>query len=388
MMLDCSRPWLARNYFALALACFWLAFLVLPTAKSVNNVFYALVALPGLFVVSRRWRELPWRETGFLLFVAWLSYGALSAMAWGPAGYDRIKDVVYVFLFYSVVIVTVDPSWWQGELLRRLAFWLALSYVLGSCVYLWLSGAYAFGEQVLWLPARMTGPIYTSMFLVSLWALAIEDWLVRKRYAELSLATVLMLFCMLQGLQSRTGLVGFAAVVLFLLLRRRSVAGLAILAGSAALVVAYLGLAGGAETVQSWSLVARADSYRFELWGKVFGEMRECGWLLGCGYGHAIHSSLDVSAALRIAHSHSIFVAQALLGGAIGLSLLVAMLLWSLVGGWRENAPWALCLAAGAIMLNFDGNRLIDNPDELWLLFHWPLAVLIALEAHRQRFQG
>ena len=106
MMLDRSRPWLARNYFALALACFWLAFLVLPTAKSVNNVFYALVALPGLFVVSRRWRELPWRETGFLLFVAWLSYGALSAMAWGPAGYDRIKDVVYVFLFYSVVIVT------------------------------------------------------------------------------------------------------------------------------------------------------------------------------------------------------------------------------------------------------------------------------------------
>lgn len=383
MTLDRTRAWLATNYFALALACFWLAFLLLPSAKAVNDIFYAMVALPGLFVVGRRWRELPWRNAGFLLFVLWLAYGALSGMAWGPGGFDRSKDLLYVFLFYGVMILAVDTSFWRSELLRRLAFWLALSYVLLSCIYLWLSGAFPFGERLMFFPARISNPIHASMLLVSLWALAIGDWLARKRYAELVPATVLMLFCIVQGLQSRSGLFGFAAVLVFLLLRWRPVTTLAILAGVAVLGAAYLGLTGGAEMLQSWSFVARADSGRFELWGKVLSEMGDCGWLLGCGYGHAIQATLSATPDTPIAHSHNIFVAQALLGGVIGLCLLAAMLLCSLLGGWRRNAPWALCLAAGAIMLNFDGNRLIDNPDELWLLFHWPLAVLIALNARR-----
>jgi hypothetical protein len=375
------RSFLDAHYFEAALGCFWLSFLLLPTAKGVNNVFYALVALPGLFLVARRWRALPWRDVGFLLFLIWLLYGAVVTIAAGR-GANLVKDVVYVFLFYSVLILAVDVSWWRCETLRRVAFWLVLSYVLYSSLYLWLTGAYAFGERIIWLLARMEGPIYTSMFLVSLWALAAEDWLARKRYTEMLLAAALLLFCIVQGLQSRTGLLGFCAVVALLLARWRPRTSVWILAGLAALVTAYLGQAGGIDTLRTWSFVARGDSMRFEVWSKVLGELRECGMLFGCGYRYKIHSAL-AGYDVPIAHSHSVFIAQSLFGGLLGLSLLLAMTLWSLIHGWRTSGSWALCLAAGLIMLNFDGNNLIDNPDELWLLFHWPLAVLIALNANR-----
>jgi O-antigen ligase len=380
-MLDRMRPFVRMHYFEVALGCFGLSFLLLPSAKSVNNFFYAFVALPGFFLLWRRALQLPWRDSGFRLFLAWLAYGVGSGIVQGDA-FHMAKTGLYVFLFYSVLILAVDVSWWKSESFKRAAFWLALIYVLFSSIYLWLTGAYGFGERTIFMPARLENPNYISMLLVSLWALAAEDWLARKRYWEILLAALLLLFFVVFSLQSRTGLVGFCAVLVLLLWRWRPRASLGILAVVAALTSAYLGLTGGVDALHDWSFVARGDSYRLELWAKLLGEMQDCGSLFGCGYGYEIQSSLE-GGSMPIAHSHSIFLAQALKTGLFGLSLLLAMSLYSLIRGWRTAGSWALYLAASMIMLNFDGNTLIHSPDDPWLLFHWPLAVLIALNAQR-----
>ena len=70
-------------------------------------------------------------------------------------------------------------------LFSRGLFWILGVYVLGSAVVYWLTGRYAFGERVLWLPGRMTGPIYTSMWLACCFALALPTWLSQRRWLEL-----------------------------------------------------------------------------------------------------------------------------------------------------------------------------------------------------------
>lgn len=378
-MLDRIRPLLAAHYFAFALLCFGMSYLLLPTSKSVNNVFYALVALPGAVVIARRWRALPWRDLGFLLFLAWLVYGTFSGVLWGD-GVKVARHALYVFLFYGVVLVAVNPSCWREAWLPRAAFWFAMSCVLFWSVYLWLSGSYPFGERLA-LPARVSNPIYAAIFLVSLWALAAGEWFAGKRYAEMLLATILVLFTVIISLQSRTGLVGFAAVIALLLIRARPLPELGVLTAVVTLLLAYVGLTGGMEEIRSWSFIARGDAYRWELWTKILHEAWDCGVMTGCGYGHNPVAELEYSPGVPIAHAHNIFIAQILFGGIIGLSLMLAMFGCSLLRGWRHARPWAVFLFSALIMLNFDGSSLIDNPDELWPLVHWPLAVLLVLNA-------
>ena len=45
---------------------------------------------------------------------------------------------------------------------------------------------------------------------------------------------------------------------------------------------------------------------------------------------------------------------------------------------------WGWYLAAALVMLNFDGSKLVGNPDELWLLVLLP-AVLIYGRVVRER---
>jgi O-antigen ligase len=195
------------------------------------------------------------------------------------------------------------------------------------------------------------------------------------------LATILVLFTVIISLQSRTGLVGFAAVIALLLIRSRPLPELGVLTAVVTLLLAYVGLAGGMEEIRSWSFIARGDAYRWELWTKVLHEAWDCGVITGCGYGHNPVAGLKYSPGVPIAHAHNIFIAQILFGGIIGLSLMLAMFGCSLLRGWRHARPWALFLFSALIMLNFDGSSLIDNPDELWPLVHWPLAVLLVLNA-------
>jgi hypothetical protein len=59
----------------------------------------------------------------------------------------------------------------------------------------------------------------------------------------------------------------------------------------------------------------------------------------------------------------------------------MALTLWHAV---RLRDGWGWYLAAALVMLNFDGSKLVGNPDELWLLVLLP-AVLIYGRVVRER---
>ncbi len=361
------------GYFTLALLVFLASFLLLPTAKMVNNVYYALLALPALGVLlAHRGRDIR-PEPALLLWSAlWLWYVVVGISS-GDLQY--FKHVLYIALFVLLVSLLVDPQPLRTPLFSRGLFWVLGLYVLGSAVVYWFSGRYEPGERVLWLPGRMTGPIYTSMWLTCCFALALPAWLSRRLWLELSAATLLAVFCMAYVLQSRSGLVGMLALAVllagWLALRR---ARYLIWLGGGLVLAAGLLLYGMREVPEIASLFARADSGRFELWRILFAEWLDCGLWLGCGVRYASQATILDGAPIQ--HPHNIYMALGLYSGLVSLLLFLALTALLLRRAWQQRDPWGLYLLLALLMLNFDGSKLMGNPDELWLLVLLPMALI------------
>jgi len=362
------------GYFTPALLLFIVSFLLLPTSKMVNNVYYVLLALPALGVLLlRRGRGIQ-QSVALWLWVALCAWfvvvGALSADG------QYFKHVLYMVLFVLVVSQLVDPEPLRMPLFSRGLFWILGVYVLGSAVVYWLTGRYAFGERVLWLPGRMTGPIYTSMWLACCFALALPTWLSQRRWLELSAAALLAVFCMAYVLQSRSGLIGMlligGLVGGWLALHR---ARYLLWLGFVCALLAMLTLFVTREVPEVASLFARADAGRFELWRILAGEWFECGLWLGCGMQYTTEATILGGAPIQ--HPHNIYMALGLYSGLVSLLIFLALVVAVLQRAWQQRDPWGLYLFTALVVLNFDGSKLVGNPDELWLLILLPMALII-----------
>lgn len=362
------------GYFTPALLLFIASFLFLPTSKMVNNVYYVMLALPALGVLfMRRGRGIQSSPALWLwaaLFAWFVLIGALSADG------QYFKHVLYTALFVLLVSQFVDPEPLRMPLLCRGLFWLLGAYVLGSAMTYWFTGRYAPGERVLWLPGRMTGPIYTSMWLACCFALALPTWLSQRRWLELSAAALLAVFCMAYVLQSRSGLVGMLAVgglvAGWMALHR---ARYLLWLGVASVLLVILTLFVMREVPEVASLFARADAGRFELWRILAGEWLDCGLWLGCGMQHVTEATIGGGAPIQ--HPHNIYMALGLYSGLVSLLIFLALIVVVLQRAWRGRDPWGLYLFTALVVLNFDGSKLVGNPDELWLLVLLPMALII-----------
>ena len=80
---------------------------------------------------------------------------------------------------------------------------------------------------------------------------------------------------------------------------------------------------------------------------------------------------------MPIQHPHNIFLALGIYGGFFSLFIFVLLMVVVLQEAWRRRDPWGGYLLLALIMLNFDGDRFVDNPNELWLLVLLPAALII-----------
>lgn len=363
-----------QGYFAFALLAFIASFLLLPTTKMVNNVYYGLLALPAL-VVLLRYRQHGLRNDPVLwLWALLLGWFALIGATSGDGQF--YKHILYVALFVLAVSQWVAPGLFRRDGFARALFWTLGGYVLGSALLYWATGRYAVGERVIWLPSRMTGPIYTSMWLVCCFALALPVWLRDRCWLELGGGLALVMFCAGYVLQSRSGLVGLAVLVPLILVylgmqQPRWLLWGAV--GGGALVV-VLGLA-VFSVPEVASLFSRADSGRFELWSILLGEWQDCGVLLGCGLEHEAGQALSNGAPIQ--HPHNIYLSLGLYAGLPAMVIFMMIMLATLRRAWLCRDAWGVYLAVALVVLNFDGSLLVGNPDELWLLILLPSALIL-----------
>ncbi|RRV09441.1 O-antigen ligase domain-containing protein [Pseudomonas sp. v388] len=369
-------------YFSAALIVFLLSYILNPSAKVTNNLFYALIALPGLFFMLKH------RGAGVLgqpLGVAWAVFMAwFLAPALVAGEFQFYKHILYVSLFVCVVGGLVSNEFFRSSPFIRGQFWTVCLYILAVSVYGWSTGQFALGERVNLLPARMENVIYASGWLVCCLALALPVWVRERRWVEAGCAVFVTLLVAAFIVQTRTALVGaaflFGVCALYSLYRspKRSVPVLLALAA-----VAALGFWVVKDEQWIQLLLVRGDSYRIELFQIMTGEWRNCGWLLGCGV--EFHTDQTLTGGMPIQHPHSIFVSMGLYTGAVSLVLFLVVMAATLWNAVRLREGWGLYLACALVMLNFDGAKLIGNPDELWVLVLLPAAMVLGRVVQSRR---
>lgn len=369
-------------YFGAVLCLFLLSYVVGWSSKWTNNLFYVLIALPGLvFLIKERGagllkQPLAW---GWLAFILWFLVSAAV-----DVGFQFYKHIFYVLLFVLIAGSLTDPEFFRSPRFVRAQFWILCFYIFASAVHSWVTGEFAFGSRVGLLPARLQNVIYASIWLFCALALALPMWFRERRWVEAGLAIVLSVVAVAFVMQTRTALVGAAFLlgvwVLYGVYRQPKAVSGGVLIGAL-----IMGLALWMVHNEAWyqALWSRGDSYRIEIFQIMVGEWRHCGWTLGCGVN--FHTSQLLHGSMPIQHPHNIFVALGLYSGAPALVLFVGLMLATLWQAWRLRDTWGMYLACALVMLNFDGSLLIGNPDELWPLVLLPAAMILGRVLQCQR---
>jgi len=87
----------------------------------------------------------------------------------------------------------------------------------------------------------------------------------------------------------------------------------------------------------------------------------------------------------HVSHPHSLFVSTLVYGGIIGLFLLFTLLIWTMnilaSDIHQRQAQLALVILSYAIpLLLFDGDRIIDKIDIVWLLLWLPIGIALSIK--------
>lgn len=366
-----------KDYFLYALLVFLASYFILPTAKMVNNVFYALVALPALvFIIKSRFADFNFNFIVSLWFV-FLAGLIVSGLLSGES-LQYYKHILYVFVFLATCVFLVKGQYVFNDTFYRISFWVVTLYVLLSAVVYWLTGKYGFGERVIWLPARMSGPIYTSMLISALFSITLPVWIQKKKYLEIFVAFSLALFIMSFILQSRTGIVAllFVSFVYFSykIYMSRGLKYVFLFSVSVFLILGLFYYFSDSIPILG-GLVKREDAGRFELWSQLLKDFQGCNQWFGCG--PAFESDRLIKGSYPIVHAHNIYLALLLHTGIISLLLFLLICSTALYLSYVNKNYWGLYLLSSLVALNFDGSHLIGNPDELWILILLPLFMIM-----------
>ena len=372
---------------AVTLGIFLAGFFLLPSNKALNNVYYALVLAPALFLLrGADWRWLAgsslWRVA--MLLLAYLTLSGLWSANFELADWlHEAKGLAYVGVYLAVLACVCAR---RPQAFERLLQAVVLAAVIGTVM-----SAALFYVRAPWT-ARLYyhGAVYQSVeaatMVGGILLLVLFHCLPAGRGRSgraLWLASALILAAGMVLTGSRMPLAAaLGAALLGLGLRRQWRLLGTVLAG-----VLLIGLAamGGEATRQA---LARGDSYRLAIWQQFAARVADSPWL---GEGLLTDDSTQVApqgedaAPVTILHPHNIFLATALYGGLPALLLLLALITLALRQGWqlyvRGEPVWLLCLLFALVCMLTDGDRLLHAPRAIWVYFWLPVGVLIGRQA-------
>jgi len=368
------------------------AFFVLD-ARAHRLLYHAALTAPLLLLLIR---DLPARPLlarpamGLsLLFLGYLALSALWSVAAGPPQMleQMAKGLsVGTFLLATLVLAERVPDFEE-----KLAAAVALAgLALGAAsIAVHIAGTPAADLAT----ARLSGigrGANANFAAVLFAAAALCAETCRRRWrgrpglrilASLALGVCVLALCMTQ---SRGPVLAFAAACALMLAaqrRWRALAALA-LAAAAASWAAYSHL-------RSMPVVARADSYRLEIWQRTWDHIVVHPWF---GVGVATERPLPMADGVLIPFPHSILISNQYYGGVVA-SLLLGLLLLAVAAGLlrRHRAggdplPAALlCLGMVAGLFDF---RLVPRGINPEYLYFWLPVALAAAASPRQSSVG
>jgi hypothetical protein len=365
------------RYFTLAVLVFLASFLLAPSNKMGNNVYYILIALPAIpaLLFYQRMNLALRRPEVFLwgMLVAWV---ILQGWIVNDLPLQYLKHILYTVLFLLVSGRLISPHLFRAPIFTRGQFWLLQLYFLLSILYFWVLGDYSPGLRRLSMLGRLWGQ-GGAIWLAAAFVLALPAWIREKRWAELVAAFFFSWTFLIFVMQTRSALVAlFGGLILgygIWVLRFFPRARIKVISGIAGILILGLFLWWLSPIVQN--LVARADSYRFELWSLIWQDLQDCGVWLGCG--GEFHSTRLLSNGGVIRHAHGLYQSFALHTGLVSLLLFLIICFWTLRTAWKNRDAWGAFLLTGLLAQCFDGGQLIGNPDDYWPVILFSMALIM-----------
>ena len=380
---------LRRPDFALYTLGIWmLSFLVIIGSQAHNNFSYLIIMIPTLISLRvsevRRFFTNPLSQ-GLLLIILSLILAA-SVGDGDPVRQAKYGLIVVLFFLAVARLPTITPD------LAYKAAWLYLTlliiYVIFNMGLMYMNGSWSPGERLGQHIAKLENVIYITNTMGGMLAIITLLGLQSKRFSEVIVAHILVLSLSLAILQTRSilGIWILILVLSYLTFQRNSDF------KRRHLIWSIIGLISiGTAIGLLFSITSIGESltnrgfYRIEAWEGYFRKTIECGIWLGCGPENQYrHIAKD---GMILVTPHSAYVTQFFRAGLIGLLPLIALTAWACITGFKTKSWAAWYFMAGALGLAFDGSSLIHSPGQRWLVFHLPLALLIAQQLHEARNQ-
>ena len=385
-MMNILQFFRSSTYWQFAIGAWLLSFLVLPGSQSQNLFTYVAILLPVLatfrLVELKEFFSDP-LSLGLLLVI--LALFSTSFIDGDPSSIAKFGTMV--LLFYLGIIRV--PSY-SNETAYKIAWILLLIiivYVIGNMVWKYQQGIWQPGVRLVELIGKLENPIYVTNIMGCMLAIITLTGIQLRKIQYVIIAYILTLFLALAVLQTRSILpmtIIMGIITYFALRSHTSMTNritklvLVTFASLLALLIAYALL----HTTIGESLLTR-KFYRIEIWQGFIGETMRCGMWLGCGPEHKFHYiSHDGQ---TMVNPHSIFFTQFYKAGVIGLIPLLTISIWALVYSFRQKYWAGWFFMAALIGLSIDGSSLIHSPNMRWLMFHLPLALLIAKRLQDKR---
>jgi O-antigen ligase len=285
---------------------------------------------------------------------------------------------------YCIAYLTEELPWFANALLGAVITAACVSSAFS--IYFFYSLDYQpLDEHRLFALGGLSNPVRSAISYGAALTLAVSQLAAcRERVLGLLLAVMAIILLVAIGLTgTRSVWIGlFVAICASLYIAptsaRRKVLSITTVAGACLLLGVAGYIYGYADAITS-----RALSFRPEIWTATIGEWLSGNWLLGAGMQATIDLRIPPN---EFAHPHSLYLSTLYYGGLIGLALLILLigrLLWVLV---RVADPILRTqtlplLLFGLTTLLFDGNRLIEKVDFLWLCFWLPIALTLHAES-------
>ena len=392
-----TRPGSSRIQWIL-LVCyglFFLGYFVVPKSLEGDHykLYYAVITLLTLPLIPQG-ISLVKRDKLFLVFLAYIMY-MLASVTWSdafyadPAPWHEIVDYfkhgfhLLIFILGTRVLMQTLPE--QYEQMRRLLFFAA--GVAGVVTMLYWYSAHDFPDHRLEGMSLMRNPndlalVYGAVCTWGFAYIASGQRMVSRLPYILILAVLILLVLLTQSRGALTGLLCAAGI--FSISRRRLKE--LLLVTVVLLTVIVIAVLTEPQIVDR--MLARGDTYRFELWSGIIEQIAHRP-LAGSGYLSSAVIEIEVAGY----NAHSIFLATFRDGGLLGLALLVSMLALACrraygIGRLTGDYTWLAALVFAIVFLITAGDRLIDRPKEVWFAFWLPIAMIIANGAVPSSFRS
>lgn len=355
-----------RRVFAGVFVLFLIAFYLPLTTKSINNIFYAGLALPSALIAAFHYsyfKQILKQYYWFFLIVLVISLFDFNEP-------NDLKEGLYLLLFFLTCLF-LDRG--QGRVRTYLLMFSAFSLLV--LAFVTVDWVLRWAETSQWERyEQMFGePIHPGFFailicfgILSAWVFGISDWFERKSsrllYAAGFLAVCFLVLLCAAVFQSRTALLGFAVFFFgFLWYRKQFVLGFLVI-GSLVIVAFALGF--------DQLLLNRGLSYRGEIWQEVIRQLTtECNIWVGCVPGEKILG--------RFYHPHNAYLAMLYRNGILGASVFLVFIVIFFTRTIRARSRWMLLSLFGWGCLLTEIDSILTSPEPFWV-YYW-LPVLMAI---------